>query len=304
MARGKSQGGRPPRGNPTVSPEVGIELLSERIRKATDLLANQPIGGDVFHSWDNTARNTVERAFGENHPNVQNFEYYWAFGNTNWSVAEWAQHYAKGLQAKITLLSGYLEELKMEIRIQQPSATLQSKASPEFSSKIFIVHGHDGELKEATARLVAQVGLEPIILHEQTNRGRTIIEKFADHAGEAGFAIVLLSADDVGRRKEPPPQHKQNSSPPNPFQHIFEPTVREEPTSLRLRARQNVVFELGFFFGWLGRKRVCAVYEKGVELPSDLQGIVYVEYDQGGKWKYDVAREIRDAGYEVDLNKV
>jgi predicted nucleotide-binding protein len=64
------------------------------------------------------------------------------------------------------------------------------------------------------------------------------------------------------------------------------------------------LFELGFFLGSLGRRRVCAVYEKDVELPSDLHGFVYVEYDQAGRWKYDLAKEIKSAGYDVDLNKV
>jgi hypothetical protein len=151
---------------------------------------------------------------------------------------------------------------------------------PEFSGEIFIVHGHDGELKHAAARLVEKLGLDPIILHEQPNKGRTIIEKFSDHAQTAGFAIVLLSADDEGRPK---------GTPSDP---------------LKDRARQNVIFEMGFFFKHLGRGRVCAVYQPGVERPSDIQGILYVEYDQTGKWLYDVANEIKHAGYKVDLNKL
>jgi predicted nucleotide-binding protein len=99
-----------------------------------------------------------------------------------------------------------------------------------------------------------------------------------------GFPLLKLlgvfsPADDEGRSRE-------SSDPP------------------KLRARQNVVFELGFFFGSLGRGRVCAVYENGVDLPSDLHGVLYVECDQGGSWKYAVAKEIKAAGYEVDLNQV
>jgi predicted nucleotide-binding protein len=148
----------------------------------------------------------------------------------------------------------------------------------ELSDEIFIVHGHDGELKEATARLVSTLGLQPVILHEQTNKGRTIIEKFSDHAQAAGFAIVLLSADDIGGPKQ--------------------------ASRLNPRARQNVILELGYFFGALGRDRVCAVYEEGVERPSDLDGLVYVKYDKEGSWKYQVGKEIRAAGYEADLNKL
>jgi predicted nucleotide-binding protein len=91
---------------------------------------------------------------------------------------------------------------------------------------------------------------------------------------------VLLSADDEGRSRV-------GSSDP-----------------LKHRARQNVIFEMGYFFSRLGRERVCAVYESGVELPSDLSGILYVPYGSEKDWMYAVAKEMKSAGYEVDLNKV
>jgi predicted nucleotide-binding protein len=165
-------------------------------------------------------------------------------------------------------------------QIEQAAVASQSAMNARFSNKVFIVHGHDGEMKASTARLVSKLGLEPIILHEQANRGRTIIEKFTDHADQAGFAIVLLAPDDEGRSRDTP-------SPP-----------------LQLRARQNVVFEMGFFFAKLGRGRVCAIIKPGVEQPSDIHGIVYVEYDSAGKWQYDVAKEIKAAGYVVNLESI
>ena len=118
-----------------------------------------------------------------------------------------------------------------------------------------------------------------MILHDQPNKGRAFIQKFTAYA-DVGFAIVLLSADDEGRSRN-------TASAP-----------------LNLRARQNVIFEMGFFFNRLGRQRVCVVYESQVELPSDLGGILYVEYDSGKGWMYAIAKEIEAAGYKVDLNKV
>lgn len=115
-----------------------------------------------------------------------------------------------------------------------------------------------------------------MILHEQPNSGRTIIEKFEEYSN-VGFAIVLLTADDIGGVKN--------------------------GNELQLRARQNVIFELGFFNGKLGRNRVCCLYEAGVELPSDYSGVVYVEYDSG-QWKMNLVRELRAAGYQVDANDV
>ena len=117
MARNKGQGAAGPRGNPSVAPEAGIELLSGQI-KEEDLLANLPVDGNVFQSWDNTTRNYIEEAFGENHPNVEEFAYACAFGNSGWSSAQWEQHYAEGLQAKITVLEGYIKQLKTKVRIQ------------------------------------------------------------------------------------------------------------------------------------------------------------------------------------------
>jgi predicted nucleotide-binding protein len=70
------------------------------------------------------------------------------------------------------------------------------------------------------------------------------------------------------------------------------------------RARQNVIFELGFFIGKLGRERVCALFETGVEIPSDYAGVVFVELDPRQTWRFEVAKEIRAAGLPVDLNDV
>lgn len=142
---------------------------------------------------------------------------------------------------------------------------------------IFIVHGHDEAAKEATARFVEKLGLRAIVLREQPAASRTIIEKFENYSN-VGFAIVLLTPDDVG-------------------------AARAAATNLRPRARQNVIFELGYFIGKLGRSRVCALYKEDVEIPSDYHGVVYLSMDAGESWKLALAREIKTAGIEIDLNK-
>ena len=147
------------------------------------------------------------------------------------------------------------------------------------SQKVFIVHGHDREAKAAVARFMERLGLEAIILDEQASEGLTIIEKFEKHAKSVDFAIVLMTPDDVGA-----PIEKKND--------------------LKLRARQNVIFELGYFFHALGRKRVCALYKEGVELPSDIYGVVYVLMDEFDAWQLTLAREMKQAGLAVDANKL
>lgn len=144
------------------------------------------------------------------------------------------------------------------------------------SRRVFVVHGHDDGTKETVARFLTKLGLEPVILHEQPNRGQTIIEKFEEHA-DVAFAAVLFTPDDIGY-----PAGKVEESRP--------------------RARQNVVLELGFFIGALGRDRVCMLYKSGVELPSDYAGVAYEELDARGAWRLHVAREMKAAGLDVDLN--
>jgi predicted nucleotide-binding protein len=154
-----------------------------------------------------------------------------------------------------------------------------SKKKIEKSNSVFIVHGHDDATKEKVARFVEKLGLEAIILHEQVNKGMTVIEKFEEYSNNAGFAIALFTPDDIayplGEEKERKP-----------------------------RARQNVVLEMGYFVGSLGRDKVCVLYKGDVELPSDILGVIYTKIDNHDSWKLNLAKELKTAGYSVDLNKL
>lgn len=144
------------------------------------------------------------------------------------------------------------------------------------NNKIFIVHGHDGEARETVARYLEKIGFDPIILHEQASRGRTVIEKVEANS-DVGFAVVLLTPDDEGCKKGETPQP---------------------------RARQNVLLELGYFIGKLGRDRVCAIRRGQVDIPSDFAGVVWTEMDDAQGWKQQLARELSAAGYNIDWNAV
>jgi hypothetical protein len=143
-------------------------------------------------------------------------------------------------------------------------------------SKVFIVHGHDEGLKDATARLLKEFSIDATILSEKLPGGDTIIEKFELYA-DAHFALALLTPDDLGKRNDP----QGNEKP---------------------RARQNVILELGYFIGKLGRRRVLALCKGDIELPSDLHGIEYVPVDSSGAWKTTVAHSLKAAGFRIDLN--
>jgi predicted nucleotide-binding protein len=143
--------------------------------------------------------------------------------------------------------------------------------------EVFVVHGHDDALRSEVCRTLEKLGLEPIVLFEQADKGRTIIEKFEEHS-DVAYAVVLVTPDDEGRLRG-----EKQISP---------------------RARQNVIFELGFFYGKLSRQRVCAILKEGVEFPSDISGVIYKKADAAGAWKFELAKEMKAAGLEIDFNKL
>ena len=161
----------------------------------------------------------------------------------------------------------------------------QSKStSPAMSNKIFIVHGHDQELKNDAERFVHSVGLVPIVLHRQVDSGNTIIEKFEKHS-DVGYAIILLTPDEIAYSNE---------------QHILEDNKR----SKEWRARPYVIFEFGYFAAKLGRRRVCCLHKGEVVIPSDLQGLVYKKIvNSVDEQAMPIIRELMAAGYKITLSQ-
>ncbi|MCC9656418.1 TIR domain-containing protein [Rhodopirellula halodulae] len=154
----------------------------------------------------------------------------------------------------------------------------EKKGKAKSSRKVFVVHGHDNETKQTVARFLEKLGLEAVILHERSNKGLTLIEKFEQNS-DVAYAVVLMTPDDVGAAKA-------------------------DAKTLNARARQNVVLELGYFMGKLGRKNVAAILRGDIERPSDYDGVVYIGYDLNDGWKLLLAKELKEAGLDVDLNAV
>ena len=174
---------------------------------------------------------------------------------------------------------GIIENLDTFITIDEQNNNLKkAEIKSENSKKVFIVHGHDNELKESVARFLEKIGLEPIILHEQVNGGKTIIEKFEKNS-DVKFAIVLMTPDDFGNSKM---------------------SIKQ----LNPRARQNVVLELGYFLGKLGRQKVCALIKGDIERPSDYDGVIYIAVDDKDGWKLLLAKELKQAKLKFDGNKI
>jgi predicted nucleotide-binding protein len=176
----------------------------------------------------------------------------------------------------LALLEQAVQSLKEQLSERQPTVASGTGVRPERSRKVFVVHGHDNTPKAEVARYIEKIGLEAIILHERPNKGRTLITKFREEAADVGFAVVLMTPDDHGGAAG---------------------------ESTKPRARQNVVFELGFFIGALGPARVAALVKGNVEPPSDFDGVVYISLDHAD-WATELARELQEAGFEIDWNRV
>ncbi|MGO8869718.1 MAG: TIR domain-containing protein [Alphaproteobacteria bacterium] len=206
-------------------------------------------------------------------------------GGVHDDAHEARQYVAEGKQEALTLLRQAVrslnEEIDDEVAAEQAAravAAPEAPAVPRDQSKVFLVHGHDGEVRETVARFISEkLGLEPVILHERPNKGRTIITKFREESAGVGFAVVLMTPDDVGKAAE--------------------------AAVLKPRARQNVVFELGFFIGALGAENVAAIVKGDVERPSDFDGVVYISYEKED-WRTKLGQELQSAGYQIDWNKV
>ncbi len=184
-------------------------------------------------------------------------------------------NHRKQIESKLTSLLAIIARLEVfpDYIFQ---ADIGNKSNEEITKRVFIVHGHDNAAKEELARYLVKIDLEPIILHEQPDRGQTIIEKIQSNSN-VSFAIILLTPDDKGYDIS-------------------------KPDSISFRARQNVILELGYFIGLLGRDHVCALHKGDLELPSDFSGILWTPMDEKGAWKIKVAQEINSSGLKINLN--
>jgi predicted nucleotide-binding protein len=241
--------------------------LSEKLNQLVDF-GYRVDDHQKFRAWMIRVENVLTQSVG---PEIAS-----EFAKTA-SYSSWEQ----SIVSKIGMLEGMALKSEMsseESKSPPPPGRVTPTPNKKFSNRVFVVHGHDSEIKESVARFIERIGLEPIVLHEQPNGGRTIIEKFEAHA-DVGFAVVLLSPDDLGASVD-------------------------DAGNLKHRARQNVVLELGYFMGTLTRKGVCAIKKPGVETPSDIQGVIYLDFDPAGAWRTKLAQEFVEAGYTINLERL
>jgi len=175
----------------------------------------------------------------------------------------------------LSMIKEMLELIDEHPDLNSAPSQQEPAMSTPISRNVFIVHGHDISLRNEVSLLLHEIQLQPIVLAQKTNEGRTVIEKFEDHS-DVLYAVVLLTPDDLG-------------------------AVKTKPEELKPRARQNVILELGYFLAKLGRSKVCILYKGDVELPSDINGFVHISVDEGDSWRYQLGREIKQAGSKVGI---
>ena len=251
-----------------------LQKVLDEIPELKQLDRNSP----EFKKWQRNTKVAITQTFGNDSQHITDFDNisFSAFSSSD-SVLQKA--YVDGLESAAPVLASMIEEINeyWEDETQTPTSSEIREDTKITTNEIFIVHGRDEGAKNMVARFLERLDLRPVILAEMPGEGRTIIEKFEQHA-QVGYAIVLLTPDDVG-------------------------LLQGDENDLKPRARQNVIFELGFFIGRLGREHVCALIKGDVEIPSDYAGVEYIPFIDSDSWKMGLIRELRSGGFEIDANR-
>lgn len=174
---------------------------------------------------------------------------------------------------------------------RETAEEIRKKDGAESNAKapdsVFIVHGHDVNLRDTVEEYLTTMDVSAVVLSKMDNKHKSLFQKFLAWGGETRFAIVLITADDIGAGR---------------FQYDA-PDVGTN--SLQFRTRQNVILELGFFYGYLGWENVFVLYKKpdkifpNFERPSDLDGVLFEEVDDTGKWKLYLRERLEEAGFQL-----
>lgn len=263
--------------------KAGFIAKLDAVIETAKLLYDQRVKTDEFDRWNHDVEALLRHALGDNTKQVFDFT------NISYAPIMWASGmgddvfgaaYLRGLKCAISLLSSIREEVSEYFPedTKRSEFLVEGKSVRVDSRKVFVVHGHNETLRIKVASVLSKLGLIPIILGDEPNKGRTLIEKFEKNA-DVGFAVILLTADDKGYDKT-------------------------KPNEIADRARQNVILELGYFMGRYGRDKLMAICETSVELPGDISGVAYTDATNESFWSFELVKELKAAGYNVDANKL
>ena len=254
-----------------------IERALEEIPRLKQMRSRSP----DFQKWQRNTQIALQYTFGDGSSQVEEFANVRYAPMVLGAGTSIEPYYQSGLNRAGAMLESMIEEIEEywpDEEIESAPIEIESASEQTASTRVFVVHGRDEGTRNTVVRLLERLDLEPIVLMEQPNEGRTIIEKFEDYA-DVGFAVILCTPDDLGK-------------------------LNNEDEDLQPRPRQNVVLEWGFFMGKLGRHKVCALFTDNVEIPSDYSGVVYIPMDDAGAWQMQLLRELNSAGVPVDANQL
>lgn len=269
---------------PTQKPVTAEEKLVDALTEATELFSIQwvHVGKYIFET---TFNGTLYQVYMLIKPYSESHEYF-SYGLDVYHDA-WINIITEEEDPESTLLTPFGEKMKSLFELSRSAKhyiegeskePLKQEIQNMENTNVFIVHGHDTALRTEVELFLTRLSLKPIVLFKEANQGATIIEKFMQYASKSSFAIVLYTSCDLGKDKN--------------------------AEDLKPRARQNVVFEHGFMYSFLGRNKVVALVEDGVEIPGDLSGVIYITKDAAGKWKAEILKELQASGISYDKEKV
>lgn len=155
----------------------------------------------------------------------------------------------------------------------------REKAAPGVSDTVFVIRGQDDEAVVSATEFIGKLGLNAVVLQGKSKAGQTIMDTFDRDAAISGYAVVILEPDDMV-------------------------ALKKDPDDAALRARQNVVFGLGYLCGALGRARVSVLVKEGASIPKDDLGVAYTIMDPGGNWQFSLAKHMKSAGLLFDANRI
>lgn len=255
-----------------------IKKLTEQIEKLEDLPHYHYRGENIeFDKWKRFATLTIEKVLGNSHADeFSGIRYRPTSFSINSNGHEFIEAHNRGRIKAKAKIESFIEEIEEFWEEEKNIQDIQEKNIPKIDkSKIFIVHGHDDGLVAKVQLFLKKIGLEGIVLHEQANLGKVILEKL-EHYTNVGFAIVLYTPCDLGKAKA--------------------------DGELKARARQNVVFEHGYLMGKLGRENVAFIVDGKIETPGDISGAVYSS--TSNHWQFDIVKELKAVGYEVSADNL
>lgn len=253
-----------------------LNALKDAVEGLRDLNASSP----GFLKWYEDVKGALKYVFGEESGEIRTFSRIrFSSPGSRLRHPKMRKAYQGGLRRTFALIASLIEQIEYYWDDDGGPTQPGNKGGRDGqadSKRVFVVHGRDQGALAEVKQVLSQLGLDPVVLQDMPNQGRTIIEKFEEYA-QVGFAVVVCTPDDEGK-----------------------PVA--ENTAPRPRVRQNVLLEWGYFLGELGRARVCALIKGEAEVPSDYSGVLYVEMDAGDDWKLRLADELSQARYDIDAN--